>query len=50
MKVQAVIEFRDRENDLMLRGKDEIFEVDSARGQYLIGLGYVKEVKEKAAK
>jgi hypothetical protein len=47
MKVKAVINFRDLENNLKLRKKDEIFEVSKERGRKLLSLGYVKEVLEK---
>lgn len=45
MEVKAKIKFFDREADT-LREKDITFEVQKARGEKLIKLGYVEELKE----
>ncbi|MBO5159626.1 MAG: hypothetical protein J6B94_08585 [Lachnospiraceae bacterium] len=47
IKVKALREFYDRENNLKLRKKDEEFEVSEKRAEKLTGLGYVK-MAEKA--
>lgn len=47
MKVKVIREFRDRTEDLLLRKKDEILEVNAARAEKLIGLNLVEKVKEE---
>lgn len=50
VKVRVIEQFYDRENDLVLRAKDEILTVSEERAQKLNGLGYTVEAPEKRKK
>lgn len=46
-KVKVIADFRDREADLLLRKRDEVFEVSEERAKKLKGLGLVEDVAEE---
>lgn len=48
MKVKALMDFRDREQNLKLREKDKEFEVNEKRAKDLVRKGLVVIVKEAA--
>lgn len=50
MKVQALQDFYDKENDLRLVKKDTTLAIDAKRAQKLMSLGVAKEVSTAARK
>lgn len=46
MKVKVVIDFYDKENNLKLRKKNEVFEAKEERARKLLKLGYVERIEE----
>ncbi len=47
MKVKALKDFRDRENNLCLRKEGELFEAEGKRAKELESRGFVEIVTEK---
>lgn len=50
VRVKVIEPFYDRENDLVLRAKDEVLTVSEERAQKLISLGHAVEAPEKRKK
>ena len=48
MKVETISRFRDKESNNALHEVGDTFECSDERGAYLVGLGFAKEVKDKA--
>lgn len=47
MKVRVIKEFRDKENDMRPRKKNEQMDVTAQRAAKLLSLGLVEEISEK---